>query len=415
MSAAEDDTELRDLLILNLENSGVLNKIKAEVRAAVFLAMEDQDRLQDRSPLTNQQLENCLRSTDGGLAVGLIQDFLQVFNLDFSLSVFQPEINRCVTDSRDVVCRDLRLSETNKNVPLLLEVVRRGRQRESSPTLFMEELSENRVVKARRVFERYDKNQSGSVLKEHLQNVFADLLPTVSRNMLETFINDELKTTDRSSTKVVDFQLFLQIYKHLFAQCRAVTDDDDHQPKEPIRKGSANKGAAAELSSVRAPSFRESLDLVDEDEGDPFFDDPLPKPQKTYGGKVELSRPLSGSEPGGGVSLSEQSHSRSRDLKRGATAAERPGLSHTHTHTHTHTGLVTNSFCFSDICFFTEEDVEYDDDFNSHRSDLSRSELSIGEEIEVSIEGPAHSEQDSTQDLSVSQLSHGADYMEEVS
>lgn len=28
MSATEEDTELRDLLIQNLENSGVLNKIK---------------------------------------------------------------------------------------------------------------------------------------------------------------------------------------------------------------------------------------------------------------------------------------------------------------------------------------------------------------------------------------------------
>lgn len=30
MSAAEDDTELRDLLIQNLENSGVLNKLKVK-------------------------------------------------------------------------------------------------------------------------------------------------------------------------------------------------------------------------------------------------------------------------------------------------------------------------------------------------------------------------------------------------
>lgn len=34
MSVAEDDTELRDLLIQNLENSGVLNKLK--VRNAFF-------------------------------------------------------------------------------------------------------------------------------------------------------------------------------------------------------------------------------------------------------------------------------------------------------------------------------------------------------------------------------------------
>lgn len=66
-----------------------------------------------------------------------------------------------------------------------------------------------------------------------------------------------------------------------------------------------------------------------------------------------------------------------------------------------------------------DEDVEYDDDFNSHRSDLSRSELSIGEEIEeVSIEGPEPSDKfdETTQDLSVSQLSHShaVDYMEDV-
>lgn len=66
-----------------------------------------------------------------------------------------------------------------------------------------------------------------------------------------------------------------------------------------------------------------------------------------------------------------------------------------------------------------DDEVEYDDDFNSHRSEFSKSELSIGEEIEeVSIEGPDHSDKvdDSTQDVSISQLSqsHGADYMEDV-
>uniref|UniRef100_A0A8C5GY94 FGFR1 oncogene partner (FOP) N-terminal dimerisation domain-containing protein n=1 Tax=Gouania willdenowi TaxID=441366 RepID=A0A8C5GY94_GOUWI len=202
MSAAEDDTELRDLLILNLENSGVLNKIKAEVRAAVFLAMEDQDRLQVSSTVYTGHF-----LFDGGLAVGLIQDFLQVFNLDFSLSVFQPEINRVSVRAlrftgRDVVCRDLRLSETNKNVPLLLEVVRRGRQRESSPTLFMEVCVRVRVRMC------------------------------VS-NCLSNKVRDEHRMTS-------------------------------HEKNES--------------------SFSQSLDLVDEDEGDPFFDDPLPKPQKTYGG-----------------------------------------------------------------------------------------------------------------------------------
>uniref|UniRef100_A0A8C7XU13 FGFR1 oncogene partner n=1 Tax=Oryzias sinensis TaxID=183150 RepID=A0A8C7XU13_9TELE len=93
MSAAEDDTELRDLVIQNLENSGVLNKMKAEMRAAVFLAMEDQDRLENKVPLVNESLKKCLNSRDGdtqsdGEAVGY-------FSIICSLPVFLPETSIC--------------------------------------------------------------------------------------------------------------------------------------------------------------------------------------------------------------------------------------------------------------------------------------------------------------------------------
>ncbi|XP_075968224.1 centrosomal protein 43 isoform X3 [Anarhichas minor] len=425
MSATEDDTELRDLLIQNLENNGVLNKLKAEMRAAVFLAMEEQDQLENKSPLINENLKKCLNSRDGRLVAGLIVDFLQVFNLDFSLAVFQPEINSLNSlDSRDLVCRDLCLSESevNRNCPLLLELVRRGRHKPS------EEPSQKQISVARKKFDFYDKDGSGSVRREDLNNVFTDLFPSLNKYMLERFITDELRAADQSFSTTVDFQVFVGFYKRLFSQCRAVVvqDSEGVLPEEKISSVSKDLDSVVSLSQGelqhsgsrlgeashnRTPSVgleREHLDLdleVEEDheDGDSFFDDPLPKPQKTYGclsvlpaedrlselRKVESSgtrgspagslseAPRPGPGPGGGSSTSEQSHSRN------------------------------------------EDDVEYDDDFNSHRSDLSKSELSIGEEIEeVSIEGPDVSDKfdESTQDLSVSQLSqsHGADYMEEV-
>uniref|UniRef100_A0A8P4KKP0 Centrosomal protein 43 n=1 Tax=Dicentrarchus labrax TaxID=13489 RepID=A0A8P4KKP0_DICLA len=255
MSATEDDTELRDLLIQNLENNGVLNKLKAEMRAAVFLAMEEQDRLENKSPLVNENLKKCLNTKDGRLVASLIMDFLQVFNLDFTLAVFQPEINSLNgLDSRDLVCRDLGLSESevNRNSPLLLELVRRGRH----------------------------------------------------------------KATEESE------------------RASSLGKGDFQQPVSRADGASDNRTSSSGLKKDRL-----DLDLEDDpDEGDSFFDDPLPKPQKTYG---------------------------------------------------------------------------------CHRSDLSKSELSIGEEIEeVSIEGPDNSDKldETTQDLSVSQLSqsHGVDYMEEV-
>ncbi|XP_068198310.1 centrosomal protein 43 isoform X4 [Antennarius striatus] len=322
MSATEDDTELTDLLIQNLENTGVLNKLKAEMRAAVFLAMEEQDKVESKTPLINENLRKCLNTKEGRLAASLVIDFLQVFNLDFTLAVFQPEINAMNgLDGREQICREMSLSpsEMNNNSPLLLELVRRGRHKPSEDP-------------ARR---------------------------------------------------------------------------DD--PQQRIPRGAPAVGAPdLRAPGVRGPSSSlkmEALDLEEEEDGDSFFDDPLPKPQKTYGGfplgekdwsekssqkeKVETPHPRDnpagslserhkpGGGGGGGGSTTEQSHSRNDD------------------------------------------DVEYDDDFNSHRSDFSKSELSIGEEIEeVSIEGPETSDKldETTQDLSVSQVSqsHGADYMEEV-
>ncbi|XP_075968223.1 centrosomal protein 43 isoform X2 [Anarhichas minor] len=432
MSATEDDTELRDLLIQNLENNGVLNKLKAEMRAAVFLAMEEQDQLENKSPLINENLKKCLNSRDGRLVAGLIVDFLQVFNLDFSLAVFQPEINSLNSlDSRDLVCRDLCLSESevNRNCPLLLELVRRGRHKPS------EEPSQKQISVARKKFDFYDKDGSGSVRREDLNNVFTDLFPSLNKYMLERFITDELRAADQSFSTTVDFQVFVGFYKRLFSQCRAVVvqDSEGVLPEEKISSVSKDLDSVVSLSQGelqhsgsrlgeashnRTPSVgleREHLDLdleVEEDheDGDSFFDDPLPKPQKTYGWKVESSgtrgspagslseAPRPGPGPGGGSSTSEQSHSRngaSRGFRDSKAPNDKTGSLH------------------------LEDDVEYDDDFNSHRSDLSKSELSIGEEIEeVSIEGPDVSDKfdESTQDLSVSQLSqsHGADYMEEV-
>uniref|UniRef100_A0A1A8ABH7 Centrosomal protein 43 n=1 Tax=Nothobranchius furzeri TaxID=105023 RepID=A0A1A8ABH7_NOTFU len=454
MSAAEDDTELRDLLIQNLENSGVLNKLKAEMRAAVFLAMEDQDRLENKSPLVNENLNKCLNSKDGRLVASLIMDFLQVFNLDFSLAVFQPEINSLNgLDSRELVCRELGLSdsEQNQNSPLLLELIRRNRHgdKRAVPTKVPKELSQEQMADARKWFEFYDKDQSGSVSTEVLTSVFSDLFPNMNKNMLERFVCDELRAVDRNLSGGIDFQAFLGMCRHLFSQCRSVVvldPDLDVSPPQnqipedkvgsppvsqiPRYKVQKSPAAAKELeraSSLGQPDLqqsnnrtassavrKESLDLEgeeDHDEGDSFFDDPLPEPQKTYGWKVETpgvrGSPVGSQSEGcrlagggGGSSGSEPSRSRN-----GASNSREKGFR----------GLSDRTGSLH-----LDDDVEYDDDFNSHRSDLSNGELSIGEEIEeVSIEGPENSDKfdESTQDLSVSQLSQSnvADYMEDVS
>ncbi|XP_028997738.1 FGFR1 oncogene partner isoform X5 [Betta splendens] len=380
MSATDDDTELRDLLIQNLENNGVLNKLKAEMRAAVFLAMEEQDKLENKTPLINENLKKCLNTKDGRLVASLIMDFLQVFNLDFTLAVFQPEINWLNgLDSRDLVCRELGLSdsEVNKNSPLLLELVRRGQHKDTPPIT-------------------QDSDKVAALAQTDFQQQASDSVSSssgVQRERLDLEVEDDLDDGDSF------FDDPLPKPQKMYG-CRSSPLGDKDSPE---RTDQPEGLSGPVISSLRRGKSLNDLSLLAGDsEGE--RDDPLSEHSQSSGlRKVEASgtRESPGSVSGapkpraGGSSRTGASNTKERGFR--DSKALNDG-----------TGPVQ-----------LDDDVEYDDDFNSHRSDLSKSELSIGEEIEeVSIEGPDNSDKfdETTQDLSVSQLSqsHGTDYMEDV-
>ncbi|XP_045356222.1 centrosomal protein 43 isoform X3 [Leopardus geoffroyi] len=157
----------------------------------------------------------------------------------------------------------------------------------------------------------------------------------------------------------------------------------------------------------------------DDMEGDSFFDDPIPKPEKTYGWRSEPGAPA-----GSLASLSDAPPLKSgRSSLTGAPGA--PGAPSS-----AEAGSKRGNTVLKDLKLVndkvgslglgTGEDDDYVDDFNStsHRSE--KSELSIGEEIEedLSVEmddiNTSDKLDDLTQDLTVSQLSDVADYLEDV-
>ncbi|XP_060773931.1 FGFR1 oncogene partner isoform X2 [Neoarius graeffei] len=489
MSATEEDTELRDLLIQNLENSGVLNKIKAELRAAVFLALEEQDKVENKTPLVNENLKKCLSTKDGRLAASLITDFLQAFNLDFTLAVFQPEINTINgLDSRECLSKELGFSESegNKSTPLLLELIKRGRNKEkvsifseaNQATHIPKELSPRQIAEAQKKFDSRRKDKSGGLGKDDILGMFIELFPKFSRGMLERFVADELEAKDASNS--VDFQEFLGLFKQLYFQCRSVVASDvsdgvhsvNKVPDEKISSSLTSKAGeppshSESLVSQKNRAFvasegfitsrneltalRRPLDLGledDDEEGDSFFDDPLPKPQKTYGCSLPST-----DKPYTGQRLSEKSFSQ-KDLSAIGSDTEGDGedmFSDVENKPSTNSeprrvgstkaaGITPSPLSdtppvksaendqkdpvsskndskdkgLQDLKTLPDEELDYDDDFNSHNS---KSEPSISEEIEeASIEGPDLSDrlEEITQDVSMSQTSPAADYMEDV-
>ncbi|XP_072712350.1 centrosomal protein 43 isoform X3 [Ciconia boyciana] len=348
-AATEEDTELRDLLVQTLESSGVLNKIKgscchqskkshyasycvpllsyfvlAELRAAVFLALEEQEKVENKTPLLN----------------GL--------------------------DGRENLARDLGIIEAEGTVggPLLLEVVRKCQQ----------------------------KKISGS----------GEVAPVLSDSLCPTS-----KSSDgRSSTHPIPNKV-------------AETTQSDTS----VSSGEASKRSIHFLpNETKLDPQLENKDLntkeksdpgVDEDdvEGDSFFDDPIPKPERTYGWKTEANK------AGGLASLSD-----APPLKSGLSSLTgAPSLKESD-------NLNRNSVLkdlrlvnakLGSLELGNGDDDEYADDFNStsHRSE--KSDISIGEEIdEISVETEDSNASDKlegiTQDLSISRLSDVADYLEDV-
>ncbi|XP_004646283.1 FGFR1 oncogene partner isoform X4 [Octodon degus] len=369
--AAEEDTELRDLLVQTLENSGALNRIKAELRAAVFLALEEQEKVENKTPLVNESLKKFLNTKDGRLVASLVAEFLQFFNLDFTLAVFQPETSTFQgLEGRENLARDLGIIEAEGTVggPLLLEVIRRCQQKEKGPA-------------------------SGEGALD-LSDVHSP--PESLEGKTSVHTAPSKKTNSEAS------------------QSDTAVSSSEPKSKSSLHSLTHETKIGSFLSTTTLDVKDKAGLCPDEDdmEGNSFFDDPIPKPEKTYGWRSEPRK-----QAGSLASLSD-----APPLKSGLTSlAGAPLLKEPESK--------KGSTVLKDLKLVNDKigslglgtgEEDYIDDFNSatHRSE--KSELSIGEEIEedlsVGVDDINTSDKldDLTQDLTVSQLSDIADYLEDV-
>ncbi|KAM9234165.1 centrosomal protein 43 isoform 2-T2 [Dugong dugon] len=367
---AEEDTELRDLLVQTLENSGVLNRIKAELRAAVFLALEEQEKVENKTPLVNESLKRFLNTKEGRLVASLVAEFLQFFNLDFTLAVFQPESSTLQgLEGRENLARDLGIIEAEGTVsgPLLLEVIRRCQQKEKGPASGEGAL---------------DLSDAHSPPKSPEGNTRSHTIPSKKSN-----------ETSQSDTSISSSEPKSKSSRHLPAQ------------ETKIGSFLSNKSLDVKDKAGVCPD-------EDDMEGDSFFDDPIPKPEKTYGWRSEPSK-----QGGSLASLSD-----APPLKSGLSSlAGAPSLkdSESKRGDAVLTDLKLVGDKIGSLGLGTGEEDDYVDDFNSSRRS-GNSQLSIGDETEegLSVKADDISASDKlddlTQDLTVSQLSDVADYLEDV-
>ncbi|KAI9357364.1 hypothetical protein DFJ73DRAFT_206594 [Zopfochytrium polystomum] len=85
--------ELKALVAEVLSRNGVLGKIKAELRAAVYSALQEVEGQTPRAAagVGSPSVRALLSSDEGSLALALVHDFLECCNLDHTLTVLMPE------------------------------------------------------------------------------------------------------------------------------------------------------------------------------------------------------------------------------------------------------------------------------------------------------------------------------------
>uniref|UniRef100_A0A1D1YJ74 FGFR1 oncogene partner n=1 Tax=Anthurium amnicola TaxID=1678845 RepID=A0A1D1YJ74_9ARAE len=128
--------DLKTLVTRTLEKKGVLAKIRAELRASVFEAIEDEDRSMENEEgfipallgSCNDRARQLHASPSGRLLTALICEYLDWAQLSHTLKVYLPECN-LQKDSWKAELQDLRsknvsdFSRNGDSGPLLLDVL----------------------------------------------------------------------------------------------------------------------------------------------------------------------------------------------------------------------------------------------------------------------------------------------------
>uniref|UniRef100_A0A2C9LU64 Centrosomal protein 43 n=1 Tax=Biomphalaria glabrata TaxID=6526 RepID=A0A2C9LU64_BIOGL len=316
--SADEDTELRDLVAQTLEANGTLGKLRAQLRASVFLALEDQENGQSKTPFLSKELKSFLSTKDGKLTAYLVQEFLEFFNLEFTLAVFKPETGLNEGMKRSEVLKSLGGEGTNisSNLPIITSLLQNVNKSKSTnfgsgdAVYISKNLTDKQIEEAKKKFDFYDKDSSGAIDKEELRDLFMDMFPNFHRNMLDRYVNDEFAAADKDfnssiytlTPKAIDFDEFLDMYKRLFLLCRTVVSDDvgelvspTHKPaskqtspqhqvnqvKQQSKKPSSSPPSSAKPDQVNGSSIQgnkttgkfTTAGYGSDLEEDPFFDD----------------------------------------------------------------------------------------------------------------------------------------------
>lgn len=91
----QDINELKNIVIQSFESKGILSQIRAQIRASVFKAIEENDEDQEIQAFDweNKKALQIKENPELAILCRLFENFLTFYDLDYTENIFKHEVN----------------------------------------------------------------------------------------------------------------------------------------------------------------------------------------------------------------------------------------------------------------------------------------------------------------------------------
>ncbi|CAH8676901.1 unnamed protein product [Schistosoma haematobium] len=120
----DEEINLKEALIRSLNEEGILPKLEAQLKAAVYLALEKHNYAEG-IPLSNQSIRSLWSTEDGLIIASLLVDFMNMMKLENTLNVLMDEaqMKHLELFDRDKLMAVLPTERSPSSSPVLLNLI----------------------------------------------------------------------------------------------------------------------------------------------------------------------------------------------------------------------------------------------------------------------------------------------------
>ncbi|XP_060833813.1 centrosomal protein 43-like [Rhopalosiphum padi] len=186
-----DNTNLEEMVEKTLESTGVLPKMRAELRANVFHVLEKGSSFQNK--LYTDKIKDFVSSNNGSLLLSLVKDLFEYLDLTFTTSVFDSETGAAhhyQYKDKDDIFEELSLSKDDQK-PLLLQILEnyQSQYKSTNEVIKHNETQHNNITHEVSSLAQILKNNT-EIIKSKLENNKSLSLSPVKTKLFEENTHD---------------------------------------------------------------------------------------------------------------------------------------------------------------------------------------------------------------------------------